>query len=99
MRCIQLEQNLTIDKMMVEYCGKYSPIRQYMEAKSTQYGIKNWYLANSVSKYVQNMEIYWGKSEECEDEDQNADYEMMSSLVSMLEHVAHVITCNDGLQV
>ena len=36
----QPEQNLTIDKMMIKYLKNYSPIRQYMKAKSTQYGIK-----------------------------------------------------------
>jgi hypothetical protein len=91
----QPEQNLTIDEMMVKYCGKYSPIRQYMKAKPTQYGIKIWCLANSVSKYVQKMEVYCGKSEECEGEDQNTGYKVVTSLVSGLEHVGHVITCDN----
>ena len=53
------EHNLTVDEMMVKYIRKYSPIRQYMKAKPTQYGIKIWCLANAKSKYVQKMNIYF----------------------------------------
>jgi hypothetical protein len=91
----QPEQNLTIDEMMIKYCGKYLPIRQYMKAKPTQYGIKIWCLANNASKYVQKMEIYCGKSEECEGKDQNTGYKVVTSSVSGLEHVGYMITCDN----
>ena len=58
-----LEHNLRVDEMMIKYHGKYSPIRKYMKAKPTQYGIKFWCCANSVSKYVQKISIYCGASE------------------------------------
>jgi hypothetical protein len=41
------------------------------------------------------MEIYCGKSEECEGEDQNTGYKVVTSLVSGLEHMGHVITCDN----
>ena len=81
--------------MMVKDYGKYSPIRQYMKANHTQYGIKIWCLANSVSKYVQKIEIYCGNNKECEGEDQIAGYKVVISLVSGLEHVGYVITCEN----
>jgi len=51
----------TIDEMMIRYKGTYYPARQYMPQKPQKWGIKVWCLADFVSKFVSNFEIYCGK--------------------------------------
>jgi hypothetical protein len=48
--------------MMVRYKGTHCPIRQYMPNKPLKWGLKVWYLACSVSKYVWNFDFYCGKN-------------------------------------
>ena len=49
---------ITIDEMMIRYKGLYCPIRQYMPKKPEKWGVKLWVLADSVSKYVYDFEVY-----------------------------------------
>lgn len=41
------------------------------------------------------MENCCGRNKECEGEDQNVGYKMMTILVTKLEHMGHVITCDN----
>jgi hypothetical protein len=61
---------LTIDKMMIRYKGSYCPSRQYMPNKPEKWGIKVWCLGDSITKFVSNFQIYVGKSQNVEEEDQ-----------------------------
>ena len=56
-----LGKYLTIDEMMIRYKGSYCPIRQYMPMKREKWGVKLWVLAESITKYVYNFEVYCGK--------------------------------------
>ena len=80
--------------MMVPYTGNYSPIRQYMKAKPTQYGIKIWCLANSVSKYVQHMEVYCGASTS-EDDNHATGFKIVNQLMRGHEGKGHIVTCDN----
>jgi hypothetical protein len=58
----QLGAYCTIDEMMVRYKGSYCPIRQYLPMKPKKWGIKIWCLADSITKYVYDFDVYMGKS-------------------------------------
>jgi hypothetical protein len=62
-RVWKLGKFCTIDEMMIRYKGTYCPLRQYMPQKPQKWGIKVWYLACSVTKFVWNFAIYCGKEE------------------------------------
>jgi len=59
-RAWKLDKFITFDEMMIRYKGSYCPARQYMPKKPQKWGIKVWCLADSVSKYVFNFDIYCG---------------------------------------
>jgi hypothetical protein len=52
----------TIDEMMVHYKGTYCPIQQYLLMKPEKWSIKIWYLADSITKYVYDFDVYMGKA-------------------------------------
>jgi hypothetical protein len=58
----QLGAYCTIDELMVRYKGSYCPIRQYLPMKPEKWGIKIWCLADSITKYVYDFDVYMGKS-------------------------------------
>jgi hypothetical protein len=58
----QLGAYCTIDELMVCYKGSYCPIWQYLPMKPEKWGIKIWCLADSITKYVYNFDVYMGKS-------------------------------------
>jgi hypothetical protein len=62
-RVWKLGKFCTIDEMMIRYKGTYCPLRQYMPQKPQKRGIKVWCLACSVTKFVWNFTIYYGKEE------------------------------------
>jgi hypothetical protein len=57
----------TIDEMIIRYKGTYCPLRQYMPQKPQKWGIKVWYMACSVTKFVWNFALYCGKNEDNEE--------------------------------
>jgi hypothetical protein len=52
----------TIDEMMMHYKGSYCPIWQYLPMKPEKWGIKIWYLVDSITKYVYDFDVYMGKT-------------------------------------
>jgi len=57
-----LEKHAVIDWMMIRYKYSYCPSQQYMHKKPQKWDIKAWCLANSISTFVWNFEIYCRKS-------------------------------------
>ena len=57
----QPDQNIAIDERMVRNKGRY-PFRQYMKDKPTKWGMKLWVLADSISGYTYDFEVYLGKN-------------------------------------
>jgi hypothetical protein len=66
-------QQMTMDKSMVIYKGKYCPVWQYMPKKPVQFGIKVWAAADAISKYLWNFEVYCGKGGNYYNEDMHFD--------------------------
>ncbi|XP_055877291.1 piggyBac transposable element-derived protein 4-like [Biomphalaria glabrata] len=65
MKCIKLyqpHQNVSIDERMVRNKGKYA-FRQYIRDKPTKWGMKLWILADSLSGYTYDFDIYLGKQD------------------------------------
>jgi hypothetical protein len=58
----KLGQFVTVDETMVRYKGTYCPAQQYMPKKLEKWGIKVWCLADSITHYIANFDIYCGKS-------------------------------------
>ncbi|XP_055888603.1 piggyBac transposable element-derived protein 3-like isoform X1 [Biomphalaria glabrata] len=56
----QPHQNLSIDERMVQNKGRYG-FRQYIRDKPTKWGMKIWVLADSLTGYTYDFEIYVGK--------------------------------------
>jgi hypothetical protein len=88
----------------VGYKGSYCPTRQYLPNKPTKWGIKIWCLADSVTKFVYNFEIYCGRNgvELVEVERAKAvrgeprqAHEVVLRLVEGLENKNHVMVCDN----
>ena len=56
-----LEREITVDECVIPYKGKYCFIRQFMPDKPIRFGIKCWLLASSKSRFVSNIEVYFGE--------------------------------------
>jgi hypothetical protein len=67
-----LGKYLTINEMMIRYKGSYCPSRQYMPNKPEKWDTKVWCLADSITKFVGNFQIYVEKLQNVEEEEQRA---------------------------
>jgi hypothetical protein len=56
-----LEREITVDECVIPYKGRYCFIRQFMPDKPVRFGIKVWLLASSKSRFVWQMEVYFGE--------------------------------------
>ena len=56
-----LEREITVDECVIPYKGRYCFIRQFMPDKPARFGIKVWMLASSKSRFVWQMEVYFGE--------------------------------------
>ena len=56
-----LEREITVDECVIPYKGQYCFIRQFMKDKPVRFGIKCWVLASSKSRFVSNIEVYFGE--------------------------------------
>ena len=53
-------QNVSIDEAMIPFKGR-SSLKQYMPLKPIKRGIKVWTMADAVTGYISQFEIYTGK--------------------------------------
>ncbi|XP_046555943.1 piggyBac transposable element-derived protein 4-like [Haliotis rubra] len=56
----RLHKQVSVDEAMVPFKGRLS-IKQYMKDKPTKFGVKVWVLADSVTGYCWNFDVYAGK--------------------------------------
>ena len=54
--------NVSIDESMIKFKGK-SSLKQYLPSKPIKRGYKVWCLADSLTGYLYNFDIYTGKEE------------------------------------
>ena len=52
-------EHVTVDEEMVPFKGRLG-IKQFMKDKPVKFGIKLWVLADSVTAYCYNLEVYTG---------------------------------------
>lgn len=62
MKLWQPHEQISIDERMVANKGRYS-FRQYIKDKPTKWGMKIWVLADSITGYTWNFDVYLGKRE------------------------------------
>lgn len=62
MKYFQPYEHISIDERMVPNKGRYS-FRQYIKDKPTKWGMKLWVLADSLTGYTYNFDIYLGRGE------------------------------------
>jgi hypothetical protein len=102
--CIEqwnLGQFITIDEMMVRYKGSYCPARQYMPKKPEKWGMKIWCLADSITRYVYNFNVYCGASFQRIGDTKSKTGEakqgqrVVESLVEGLDDLGHVVVVNN----
>jgi hypothetical protein len=92
---------LAIDEMMIRYKGSYCPLCQYMPNKPEKWGIKVWCLADSITKFMSNFQIYVGKSQTVDEQEQVAHRESILAhgvVVDLLqghENKAHVVAMDN----
>jgi hypothetical protein len=56
-------KQVTVDEAMIPFKGRLG-IKQYMKDKPVKFGIKVWVLADAVTAYCHNFEVYVGKNAE-----------------------------------
>ena len=61
MKLFQPDQNICIDERMVKNKGRYG-FRQYIRDKPTKWGMKLWVLADSVTGYTYDFDVYLGRN-------------------------------------
>ena len=59
----KLGTNVSIDESMIKFKGK-SSLKQYLPSKPIKRGYKVWCLADALTGYLYNFDIYTGKEEE-----------------------------------
>jgi hypothetical protein len=92
---------LAIDEMMIRYKGSYSPIRQDMSNKPQKWGLKVWYLADAISKYVYDFAIYCGKTVETVLQPSRGEprlaHNVVLNMVDGLDGKGHVVVMDNYL--
>jgi len=54
---------VSVDEAMIPFKGRLG-IKQYMKDKPVKFGIKVWVLADVVTAYCHNFDVYVGKNAE-----------------------------------
>lgn len=80
-----LGTNICIDESMIKFKGK-SSLKQYMPMKPIKRGYKVWCLADSLTGYLYNFDIYTGKQENRQG---TLAEDVVLQLISMIDLVNH----------
>jgi len=86
------EKFVTVDEIIIAYRGHFSPIRQYIKAKPTRYGLKVWCLVSNPSRYIYNLQVYL---------DSNGTFEhglgarVVNQLVRGMSHKGHCVVVDN----
>lgn len=60
--CYEHNESVTVDEQLYPFKGRCFLV-QYMPSKPSKYGLKFWVLADSVTYYISNFELYTGKDD------------------------------------
>ena len=61
MKLYQPHEQVSIAECMVRNKGPYT-FRQYIKDKPTKWGMKIWVIADAITRYAYDFEVYTGKS-------------------------------------
>jgi hypothetical protein len=88
-----LEREITVDECVIPYKGRYCFIRQFMPDKPVRFGIKVWLLASSKSRFVWQMEVYFG--ERTGAGPHGLGYHVIERMVAGLENRGHCLVIDN----
>ena len=88
-----LEREITVDECVIPYKGRYCFIRQFMPDKPVRFGIKVWLLASSKSRFVWQMEVYFGEGT-CAGS-HGLGYHVVERMVRGLENRGHCLVIDN----
>ena len=88
-----LEREITVDECVIPYKGRYCFIRQFMPDKPVRFGIKVWLLASSKSRFVWQMEVYFGEGTGAGPH--GLGYHVVERMVKGLEHRGHCLVIDN----
>ena len=88
-----LEREITVDECVIPYKGRYCFIRQFMPDKPVRFGIKVWLLASSKSRFVWQMEVYFGEGTGAGPH--GLGYHVVERMVRGLEYRGHCLVIDN----
>ena len=77
-------KQVTVDESMVPFKGRLS-LKQYMKDKPVKFGIKIWVLADTVTSYCYNFDVYVGKNAEVVNENLGLASKEVIALTKIIE--------------
>jgi len=77
-------KQVTVDESMVPFKGRLS-LKQYMKNKPVKFGIKIWVLADAVTSYCYNFDVYVGKNAEVVNENLGLASKVVIALTKTIE--------------
>lgn len=83
-------KEVTVDESMIPFKGRLG-MKQYMKDKPIKFGIKMWVLADSVSSYCYNFEVYVGKKDTAINKIFGLSSKVVIELCKSLEMKGHVV--------
>ena len=89
-----LEREITVDECDIPYKGRYCFIRQFMPDKHVRFGIKVWLLASSKSRFVWQMEVYFGEGTGAGPH--GLGYHVVERMVRGLEYRGHCLVIDNS---
>ena len=88
-----LGREITVDECVIPYKGRYCFIRQFMPDKPVRFGIKVWLLASSKSRFVWQMEVYFGEGTGAGPH--GLGYHVVKRMVKGLENWGHCLVIDN----
>ena len=88
-----LEREITVDECVIPYKGRYCFIRQFMPDKPVRFGIKVWLLASSKSRFVWQIEVYFGEGTGAGPH--GLGYHVVERMVKGLENRGHCLVIDN----
>jgi len=94
--CYIPNENVTVDEQLVIFRGRCL-FRQFIFSKPGKYEIKMWALCNSMTSYVNNMQVYTGRKKR-QNREVNQGQRVVLDLVSRLEKSGRNVICDNFLR-
>ena len=87
------DENVTVDEQLLTYRGRV-PFKQYIPIKPGKYGIKLWMLCDSKTSYVCRLQVYTGRHEGQEREQNQGERVVLDLTRDMVGSGRNITTDN-----